>query len=367
MHVVHSSEELHMAPAAVQEGLQDFASALERAHLDAPWLGPEMSHDPIPHMVPFVWHWADIAPLIMRTGELMTPGRGAERRILRLANPGVPGKTSTHTLSTAVQLLLPGECAPAHRHSPTAIRFIMHGQGAYTTVEGERCPMDPGDLVLTPSWTWHDHGSEAAEPVVWMDGLDIPLIRSLDSMFFEAFADDRQVPSKTVGDSVRRYGASGLKPAWTTPPDLVPPLVHYKWEQTYAALQRLAEVDASPFDDVALEYTNPATGGHALRTMACWIQLLRPGIHTKAHRQTSSAVYHVFAGEGYSVIAGTRFDWRQGDFFAIPPWAWHEHVNAGSSEVVLFSIQDTPVFETLGLYREEAYTEHNGHQPMTRV
>ena len=206
MHVVHRSEELSMAPAAtlVQEGLQDFANALERVHLDAPWLGPEMSHDPIPHMVPFVWRWADIEPLIMRTGELMTPGRGAERRILRLANPGVPGKTSTHTLSTAVQLLLPGECAPAHRHSPTAIRFIMHGQGAYTTVEGERCPMEPGDLVLTPSWTWHDHGSEAAEPVVWMDGLDIPLIRSLDSMFFEAFADDRQVPSKTVGDSVTR-------------------------------------------------------------------------------------------------------------------------------------------------------------------
>jgi len=175
-----------MAPAAtiVQEGLQDFARALEHAHLDAPWLGPEMEHDPTPKMVPFVWRWADIEPLIMRTGELMTPGRGAERRILRLANPGVPGKTSTHTLSTAVQLLLPGECAPAHRHSPTAIRFIMQGQGAYTTVEGERCPMEPGDLVLTPSWTWHDHGSEAAEPAVWMDGLDIPLIRSLDSMFF---------------------------------------------------------------------------------------------------------------------------------------------------------------------------------------
>jgi gentisate 1,2-dioxygenase len=243
----------------------------------------------------------------------------------------------------------------------------MHGQGAYTTVEGERCPMEPGDLVLTPSWTWHDHGSEAAEPVVWMDGLDVPLIRSLDSMFFEAFADDRQVPSKTVGDSVRRYGASGLKPAWTTPPELVPPLVHYKWDQTYAALKRLAEVDASPFDDVALEYTNPATGGHALRTMACWIQLLRPGVHTKAHRQTSSAVYHVFAGQGYSVIAGRRFDWRQGDFFAIPPWTWHEHVNEASGEAILFSIQDTPVFETLGLYREEAYTEHGGHQPVTQV
>jgi gentisate 1,2-dioxygenase len=186
-------------------------------------------------------------------------------------------------------------------------------------------------------------------------------------MFFEPFPDERQMTSKTAGDSLRRYGTGGLKPAWTAPPDLVPPLVHYQWDQTYAALKQLAAVDASPFDDVALEYSNPATGAHVLRTIACWIQMLRPGIHTQAHRQTSSAVYHVFAGQGSSVIGGVRYDWRQGDFFAVPPWTWHEHVNAGRDEAILFSIQDTPVFETLGLYREEAYTEHAGHQPVTRV
>ena len=141
--------------------------------------------------------------------------------------------------------------------------------------------------------------------------------------------------------------------------------MHYKWDQTYAALKRLAEVDASPFDDVALEYTNPATGGHALRTMACWIQLLRPGVHTKAHRQTSSAVYHVFAGQGYSVIAGRRFDWHQGDFFAIPPWSWHEHVNASASDdACLFTFNDLPVMHALGLYREEAFGDNGGRQPL---
>jgi gentisate 1,2-dioxygenase len=356
-----------LAPTTAPDILQDFTRALDRAHLDAPWLGPEMSHAPITQVRPYLWRWRDIEPLILRTGELMTPGRGAERRILRLANPGVLGKTSTHTLSTAVQLLLPGECAPAHRHSPAAIRFVMQGQGAYTTVEGERCPMEPGDLVLTPSWTWHDHGSESTGPMIWMDGLDIPLIRSLETMFFEPFPEDRQQVSETVGNAARRYGTSGLKPAWTQPRGDLPLLVHYKWEQTHAALQRLAEVDASPFDDVAMEYTSPVTGGHALRTIACWIQLIRPGVRTQAHRQTSSAVYHVFAGQGYSVIAGERFDWQQGDFFAMPPWAWHEHANESSDEVVLFSIQDTPVFEALGLYREEAYTEHAGHQSITRV
>jgi gentisate 1,2-dioxygenase len=349
------------------DALQDFVGAVERAHLDAPWTGPVMSREPHARVRPFCWRWATIEPLLMRAGELVTPDRGVERRILRLANPGVTGKTSTHTLSTAVQLLLPGECAPAHRHSPAAIRFIMQGRGAYTTVEGEKCPMAPGDLVLTPSWTWHDHGSEVSAPVVWMDGLDIPLIRSLETMFYEPFPDDRQPVSKAVGDSARRYRAGGLKPAWAKPRRDLPPLVHYTWEHTYAALKQLAEVDASPFDDVAMEYTNPATGGSALRTIGCWIQLLRPGLHTQAHRQTSSAVYHVFAGQGCSVIEGTRFNWGQGDFFVVPPWAWHEHANEGNDEVILFSIQDIPVFEALGLYREEAYEGDGGHQPITRV
>jgi gentisate 1,2-dioxygenase len=349
------------------DALQEFVGAVERAHLDAPWTGQPMTAEPKTRVLPFRWRWRDIEPLLRRAGELVTPDRGVERRILRLANPGVPGKTATHTLSAAVQLLLPGECAPAHRHSPAAIRFIMQGHGASTTVEGEKCPMEPGDLVLTPSWTWHDHGSEGAGPVVWMDGLDIPLIRSLDTMFYEPFPDDRQPVGKAIGDSLRRYGAGGLKPAWTRPRADLPPLVHYKWEPTYAALKRLAEVDASPFDDVALEYVNPATGGPALRTIGCWIQLLRPGVHTQAHRQTSSAVYHVFAGQGFSVIAGQRLDWAKGDFFVVPPWAWHEHANPGGEEAILFSIQDTPVFEALGLYREEAYREDGGHQPIVGV
>ena len=133
------------------DALQEFVHSVEQAHLDAPWTGQVMSHEPKTQVLPFLWRGSEIEPLLMRAGELVTPDRGVERRILRLANPGVPGKTSTHTLSTAVQLLLPGECAPAHRHSPAAIRFIMRGEGAYTTVEGEKLPMQPGDLVLTPS------------------------------------------------------------------------------------------------------------------------------------------------------------------------------------------------------------------------
>src|SRR5262249_49440476 len=130
-------------------------------------------------------------------------------------------------------------------------------------------------------------------------------------------------------------------------------LLTYRWETTLAALQRLAQIEASPYDDVAPEYTNPRTGGHVLPTLACWIQMLRPGVRTRAHRHTSSAVYHVFRGQGYSVIDGQRLDWAQGDFLALPGWAWHEHANPGTAEAILFSITDLPTMETLELYHEE--------------
>jgi gentisate 1,2-dioxygenase len=127
-------------------------------------------------------------------------------------------------------------------------------------------------------------------------------------------------------------------------------------------------VDASPFDDVALEYTNPHTGKPVMDTITAWIQMLRPGIHTKAQRQVNSAVYHVFEGRGASVIGGVRFDWEQGDFFVIPSWAYHEHHNESRSDrAILFSIQDTPVLVALGKYREEALAANNGHQAVKEV
>ena len=142
-------------------------------------------------------------------------------------------------------------------------------------------------------------------------------------------------------------------------------LYNYKWQETRAALDRLARGEASPFDDVALEYTNPATGGPVLPTLACWIQLLRPGVRTRTHRQTSSSVYVAFEGSGESIINGQRFAWEKGDMFVIPPWTWHEHANPTPGDAILFSIHDTPVLDALGLYREEAYSGADGHQRVT--
>ena len=340
---------------------QQFYDGTEAAGLRAAWMGRSLERKP--QVVTFAWRWADAKPLVLQSGEIVTPDRDVERRVLRLANPGLAHGT-THTISAALQLLLPGENAPAHRHTPTAIRWVLQGQGAYTTVEGDKCYMEPGDLVLTPSWTWHDHNNEGSEPMIWLDGLDTPLVNNLEATFYEQYPEDQQ-PIVGVGESERKYASGALRPAWEEAGTPYSPLWHYKWDRTQEALRRLAQVDASPFDDVAMEFSDPATGGPVLKTMACWIQLLRPGSGTKAHRHTSSAVYQVFRGKGHSVINGQRFDWAEGDFLVVPAWAWHEHANDGDDEAILFSIQDIPVMKALSLYREEPYAENAGHQPVT--
>ena len=335
--------------------LEAYQADLRAAGLDAPWAEPGPLIRPKASAVQArLWRWADIEPLVRRSAEFMTPGRGAERRVLRLDNPGVPERTSTHTISTAVQYILPGEVAPAHRHTPNAVRFILHGHGAYTTVEGDKCVMEPGDLVLTPSMTWHDHGNEGRAPVMWIDGLDSPVLRYLENLAMDTYPEERQPVAAVSGVSERRYGTPGLRPATAESGPTAGQLLHYRWEATHAALLRQRELSASPYDDVLLEYVNPSTGRSVLPTLGCYIQMLRPGIRTRSHRETSSAVYHVVAGAGHSVIDGVRFDWTHGDFFAVPPRAWHEHANDGGDPAILFSFQDVPLLTALGLYRTEA-------------
>ena len=200
--------------------------------------------------------------------------------------------------------------------------------------------------------------------MIWLDGLDTPLVHNLHATFFENYPEDEQ-PVTGTGESIQKYASGALRPAWEDIKLPYSQLWHYKWDRTYDALWNLAQVDSSPFDDVAMEYSDPATGGSVLATMACWIQLIRPGIHTRAHRHTTSAVYQVFEGEGYSIIDGQRFDWSPGDLFVVPSWSWHEFGNDSSQEAILFSIQDNPVIKSLALFREEAYEENAGHQSVT--
>jgi gentisate 1,2-dioxygenase len=333
---------------------------LESAALDLPGLQSESLIQPKREEVrAHHWPWRELEAFFARSTRFLTPGEaGAERRILRLANPGIPDKTVTLTMSVSVQYLLPGEVAPAHRHTPCAIRFFIRGRGACTTVEGEKCVMQPGDLVLTPPMMWHDHGNEGTEPVIWIDALDFPLVRHLDAVVYEHHGRDRQDVSEKRTKSDERYTWSGLKPA--TDGARASPLIHFRWTRTAEALRRLGDVEASPFDDVAMEYVNPSTGTSLFPTMGCWIQAIRPQIRTRAHRQTSSAVYYAFSGRGTGVVGGRRIDWEPGDFFVVPPWTWHEFANDAGESAVLFSVQDVPALAALGLYREEPHPD--GHQ-----
>jgi gentisate 1,2-dioxygenase len=328
-------------------------------------LASQMTPHPQPKAVPHMWPAELLRSVIDESAEAVPVGE--ERRAMQLFNPGLGGRwATTNTLIAAVQVLLPGEVARAHRHTPTAIRFIMEGSGAYTKVDGERVYMEPGDLILTPSWTWHDHGNESGEMVVWLDGLDIPLIQSLEAMFFQLY-EERQVPDlREANFSARLHGHANLSPTWIHHHRPYSPLLIYPWKETWAALDEMRSQVGSPFDGIAIEYTNPQTGGSALPTMACWVQLLRPGERLQAHRHTGSAVYYAARGNGTTIIDGQAFHWRQGSVFAVPQWALHEHANDSSSEdAVLFSIQDMPLLQKTGLFYEEAYEEGDGHQAVT--
>jgi gentisate 1,2-dioxygenase len=351
---------------------QEFYRELEKHHLVALWTVNKnlLPKEPKSRCVPHLWRWKTMRPLVERGAELTGLSRQAERRVLGFINPGLPDRYgATHTLWAGFQYVLPGEVAPAHRHSPAAIRFVIEGRGAFTTVDGDKCVMERGDLVLTPPWTWHDHGNESNEPILWLDGLDLPMVAEMEGQFYEPFADETQPLGKPVGDSEHRYGIGQLRPTWERWAGPFSPLLNYKWTRTEEALRRLASVvpgGGSPFDDVAMEYINPHTGGPIMPTLGCGVQLLRPGVRTKAHRHTGSAVYLAFEGRGSTVIESQRFDWQKGDLFVVPTWAWHEHASA-DGEAILFSVQDTPIMQALGLYREQAYREHDGYQPVTRV
>jgi gentisate 1,2-dioxygenase len=214
--------------------------------------------------------------------------------------------------------------------------------------------MFPGDLVLTPNWTWHDHANDTDAPMIWLDGLDAPLVRMLEAAFFEEFDGERQ----PVGGnpSTAKYGAAALRPAWESPRDgQYSPLWHYPYREARAALTRLAaEGIGSAFDGVILEYTNPATGGPVMPTIACHIQLLRPGEHTRAHRHVCCTNYHVIEGTGCSIVGDQKLDWEAKDVFTVPTWTFHEHVNTGPEPAILFSFTDAPVMKALDLYREQA-------------
>lgn len=325
---------------------------------------------PQPRSVPVLWRYRDLRPHVVKAVEMVRP-EDAGRRVVMLVNPGRRElSAAVGLLYTGVQVMNPGEAASAHRHMASALRFIMEGAGAYTIVEGERMTLGARDFVLTPNGTWHEHGVDASGKLsIWQDGLDIPLINTLDANFYAVHPNLAQEQTKPVDSSYALYGGGFIQPLdarknWHKP---YSPMLKFPWEPTYEALVKASKMaEGSPFDGVIMEYVNPFTGGPVMPTIGASMQLLRPGQHTLAHRHTGSFVYQVAKGRGYSVIAGKRFDWEEKDIFVVPSWAIHEHANASDSEdACLFAFNDLPVMRSLGIYAEEAYAENGGRQIVT--
>lgn len=326
----------------------DTAELLDRdmaaKNLSGYWrLGMEGLPDhPVTSVQPCLWKWADIYDSLVRAGEVIDL-ENSERRVVRLVNPGLDRKHAfaTQTIQVSFQYVKPGENARAHRHTPAALRFFIQGSGAYTTVNGQQCMMEPGDLILTPNMTWHDHSNDGSAPVIWLDGLDFPLVTALHQVMQARYSERRQAIEMNSEEVIRDPSRGDF--------------FHYKWRDTESALRALAQCEGvrNRFDGFLHEYRHPLTGGPTMTTIQCAVQLLAAHEQTDAHRHTSTVMYHVFRGRGRSQIGGESFDWQQGDTFVVPVWHAHRHWNASSDEAILFSMSDAPALKALGLYREE--------------
>lgn len=350
---VHDSRTTH---SGVDDRLESFYNDLAAADLYPLWnlTTQLLTPTPRPRALPWLWSSSTLRPLAERAIDLVPVERGGERRVLSLGNPGLGGRPyAAGTLWGALQCLGPRESAPAHRHTPGAIRFVLEGSGVWTTVDGDACDMYPGDLILTPGWQWHDHTNGGDSMMLWFDGLDLPMVEALDAVFFEQYPHSRQAPTGHNRSETEHTHNDGklLAGSGTNTLDPTPSaLLVYRRSDTAAELERLQADSDEPM--VSVEYTNPHSGASALPTLSCGMHRLAEGRSTLPEQRTGNTVYVAYSGQGWSVIAGQRFDWAAGDMFVVPSWAPAEH--HATAQADLFTISDSPVLRALGLYRQQS-------------
>ncbi len=306
---------------------------------------------PQSHAQAVIWRYTELREQVLEAGRLIS-AEEAERRVLILENPGLRGQSCiTQSLYAGLQLILPGEVAPAHRHTQSALRLVLDGEGAYTAVDGERTTMHRGDFIITPAWTWHDHGNLGDQPVVWLDGLDIPIVRFLDAGFAEKSGQQTQQALRPEGDALARYGAN-MVPVDYAPKAADPTRVFvYPFERTRASLKAIAHGTPDAHQGFKLRYVNPATGASPMPTIGAFAQWLPSGFETKPLRSTDGTV--VVCLEGGGEVKAGEAAWRvqENDVFVVP--SWHTLQLRADRDTVMFSFSDRPVQQALGLWREQ--------------
>jgi len=364
----------------------DLQAALDRLHADvsrhnmAPYwvVDRSVKHDEDRQVmdtqkaVPHLWKYkTEIEPLLYRSAELITT-ETSERRSLVLVNPGLaPKRATVTTLYVAYRLNDPREIMPPHRHSPNAIRLGLTGKMNFTGVEGENITFGPGDLVLTPHDTWHNHGNKGDQPAINLSVLDLPLAETLNSMYFE-----HDYTEEEEGKRVRRamqsesfpadysqlvYGHGGLLPRFVSHrrgAGAASPMYVYRYDMMRELLQKFRDWEGDPYEGVTIEYVDPTTGQPIYKTVTFFMQMLRPGERTLPLKQSASLICAPFEGKGYSVIDGKRLDWEQFDTFAVPGGTWCEHANGSDNNpAILFVASDEPTLKALAFYRKHGKTK----------
>ncbi|MFG3437019.1 cupin domain-containing protein [Nonomuraea sp. NPDC047897] len=311
---------------------------------------------PSPKAVPHIWEWATLYALAREAGELVPVGRGGERRAIALANPGLGGQPyATATLWAAIQYLGPREDAPEHRHTQNAFRFVLEGEGVWTVVDGDPVAMRRGDFVLTPGWRFHGHRNVSDEPMVWLDGLDIPFAHHNDTGFFE-FGPEKvtQTPTPPVSRSERLWAHPGLRPVSGLGTYPHSPIAAYRWEHTDRALKEQLALEAEGYPatagqgHAAVRYVNPTTGGDVMPTIRAEFHRFLAGAGTAPRREVGSTIWQVFDGEGHVTLDGTERRVRRGDLIVVPSWV--SFAVTADTELDLFSFSDVPIFEALSLH-----------------
>jgi gentisate 1,2-dioxygenase len=321
-----------------------------------------------------MWEWRDYYPMLQRAASLLDVDR-TFRRSFMFSNPALfPKAFMTSTLDGACSLYNPGERAPVHRHTPSASRLGLKGVGGFSTVEGEKCEIGKGDLVLTPAGNWHDFGNESDEQALFMDVVNDPLCLALGATFYDADYYEQDEADSTLSvprrlqkithplnRSEKLYSTGGLLPkharssrGWNP---TASPMYVYRFEQVRAALERIRDDYTQPHEGVVIEYVNPVTGEAAMPTMTFSMQLLRPGETSSSMRSTGSSVNCIVEGGGTSQVGDRLFKWEPNDVFVIPQWTWYQHKNIAGRDAFLYSVSDEATMRKLGLYRSQLRKE----------
>ena len=316
-------------------------------------MGALITPEPKSACVPALWRFDAIRKAMLEAGKLIT-AKEAERRVLVLENPGLRGQSKiTTSLYAGVQLVIPHEVAPAHRHSQSALRFVLEGKGAHTSVDGERTIMRPGDFIITPYMAWHDHGNDTDEPMFWLDGLDIPLIQMLDASFVERLERGRAADRQAGGGFARalRRQPAARRPARAPRhlADLQLPLRPHARGAAAAREGRAATIPATA-SRCATPIPSPAT-------MPCRPWAPSSSCCPRASRPAATAPPTPRSmrwprGAAARASARTCSTGGPSDIFVVPSWKPVAH-EALEGECVLFSFSDRPVQEKIGVWRED--------------